>query len=126
LLVGQTVSYERVVKEVAKMAIRGNFPSHLPRMEVAIEPGMDGSADEENRRENHKIVRFEARFSVCSPPSISVPRYVNVAENFRIAPLPARPIEKDIPGPGLLVPLLLNNCQSTNQRQPKVKKSMHL
>jgi transposase len=36
------------------------------------------------------------------------PRYVSVGESFHIADLPARPIEKGIPGPGLLAQILVD------------------
>ena len=36
--VKQTVSYERAVKQAASKAIRGSFPSHLPRIDVILEP----------------------------------------------------------------------------------------
>jgi hypothetical protein len=41
--VKQTISYERAVKQAAKLAIRGGFPSHLPRVDVLIEPEGDVS-----------------------------------------------------------------------------------
>jgi hypothetical protein len=43
VVVKQTVSYERAVKQVAKKAIRGGFPSHLPRVDVMLEPQEDVS-----------------------------------------------------------------------------------
>ncbi len=38
VLVKQTVNYERAVKQVAKKAIRGGFPAHLPRIDVILQP----------------------------------------------------------------------------------------
>ncbi|MDO1451514.1 hypothetical protein Q0590_34890 [Rhodocytophaga aerolata] len=44
VVVKQTVSYERAVKQIAKKAIRGGFPSHLPRVDVILEPKEDVSS----------------------------------------------------------------------------------
>ena len=41
--VRQTVQYERAVKQATKVAMRGGFPSHLPRVDVILEPGIDVS-----------------------------------------------------------------------------------
>ncbi|MDO1444625.1 transposase [Rhodocytophaga aerolata] len=43
VVVGQTVQYERVQRQAAKVAIRQPFPAHLPRMDLLIEPGIDVS-----------------------------------------------------------------------------------
>jgi transposase len=43
VVVKQTVSYERAVKHIAKKAIRGGFPAHLPRVDVILEPQEDVS-----------------------------------------------------------------------------------
>lgn len=41
VVVKQTVIYERAVKQIAKKAIRGGFPAHLPRVDVILEPQED-------------------------------------------------------------------------------------
>ena len=43
VVVKQTVIYERAVKQMAKKAIRGGFPAHLPRVDVILEPDEDVS-----------------------------------------------------------------------------------
>lgn len=43
VVVKQTLIYERAVKQIAKKAIRGGFPAHLPRVEVMLEPEEDVS-----------------------------------------------------------------------------------
>jgi hypothetical protein len=43
ITVKQTLSYERAVKQAANKAIRGGFPSHLPRIDVILEPEVDVS-----------------------------------------------------------------------------------
>jgi transposase len=100
ITVKQTVSYERSVKQAANKAIRGGFPSHLPRIDVILEPEVDVSG-------MRKIGEEITEELDLKPASLFVrryirPRYVNKEETFHIAPLPTRPIEKGMPGPGLL------------------------
>ncbi len=110
VVVRQTVSYERVVRQAAKVAIRQPFPSHLPRVDVLIEPGIDVSG-------MRKIGEEITEELDLKPASLFVrryirPRYVSVEETFHIAPLPSRPIEKGIPGPGLLTQIIYDKFSS--------------
>jgi transposase len=110
LTVKQTVSYERAVKQTAKVAIRQPFPSHLPRLDVLIEPQEDVS-------KMRKIGEEITEELDLKPASLFVrryirPRYVSVEETFHIAPLPSRPIEKGIPGPGLLTQIIYDKFSS--------------
>lgn len=41
IAVKQTISNERAVKQAANKAIRGGFPSHLPRVDVILEPEVE-------------------------------------------------------------------------------------
>jgi len=96
----QTVHYERIVKQVTKKASRQLFPAHLPRVEVIIEPTEDVSG-------MRKIGEEITEELDLKPASLFVrryirPRYVSQQETFHIAPLPARVIDKGIPGAGLL------------------------
>jgi hypothetical protein len=96
IAVKQTVSYERAVKQAASKAIRGGFPSHLPRIDVILEPEVDVSG-------MRKIGEEITEELDLKPASLFVrryirPRYVSVEETFHIAPLPSRPIEKACPG----------------------------
>jgi transposase len=98
--VKQTVSYERAVKQAANKAIRGGFPAHLLRIDVILEPEEDVSG-------MRKIGDEITEELDLKPASLFVrryirPRYVSKEETFHIAPLPSRPIEKGMPGPGLL------------------------
>ncbi|MDO1444609.1 IS66 family transposase [Rhodocytophaga aerolata] len=100
IVVKQTVSYERAVKHIAKKAIRGGFPAHLPRVDVILEPGEDVSG-------MRKIGEEITEELDLKPASLFVrryirPRYVSKEETFHIATLPTRPIEKGMPGAGLL------------------------
>lgn len=109
-LVKQTISYERAVKQAAKVAIRQPFPAHLPRVDVLIEPGIDVSG-------MRKIGEEITEELDLKPASLFVrryirPRYVSVEETFHIAPLPSRPIEKGIPGPGLLTGIIYDKFSS--------------
>lgn len=96
----QTVHYERIVKQVTKKASRQLFPAHLPRVEVIIQP----EADVTGMRKIGEEITEELDLK---PASLFVrryirPRYVSQEETFHIAALPARVIDKGIPGPGLL------------------------
>lgn len=100
LLVKQTVHYERVVKQVAKKAVRQLFPAHLPRVEILIEPtedvsGMRKVGEEITEQLDLKPASLFVRRYIRS-------RYVSQEETFHIGELPARPIEKGMAGPGLL------------------------
>lgn len=110
VVVHQTVQYERVVRQVAKVAIRQPFPSHLPRVDVLIEPAEDVSG-------MRKIGEEITEELDLKPASLFIrryirPRYVSVEETFHIAPLPTRPIEKGIPGPGLLTQIIYDKFSS--------------
>lgn len=110
LALKQTVSYERVVKQAAKVAIRQPFPSHLPRVDLLIEPAEDISG-------MRKIGEEITEELDLKPASLFVrryirPRYVSIEETFHIAPLPTRPIEKGIPGPGLLTQIIYDKFNS--------------
>jgi transposase len=96
----QTVHYERIVRQVTKKASRQLFPAHLPRVEVIVEPAQDVSG-------MRKVGEEITEELDLKPASLFVrryirPRYVSPEETFHIAPLPARVIDKGIPGPGLL------------------------
>lgn len=100
IAVKQTVSYQRAVKQASGKAIRGSFPAHLPRVDIILEPQEDVSG-------MRKIGEEITEELDLKPASLLVrryirPRYVSVEETFHIAPLPTRPIEKGMPGPGLL------------------------
>ena len=100
VVVKQTVSYQRAVKQIAKKAVRQGFPAHLPRVDVILEPQEDVSG-------MRKIGEEITEELDLKPASLFVrryirPRYVSKEETFHIASLPARPIEKGMPGAGLL------------------------
>ncbi len=104
VLVKQTVKYERVVKKVARKAIRQAYPAHLPRVDIIIEPNVDVSG-------MHKIGEEITEELDLKPATLFVrryirPRYVSREETFHVGPLPARPLEKGMPGPGLLAQLI--------------------
>jgi transposase len=100
VVVKQTVIYERSVKQIAKKAIRGGFPAHLPRIDVILEPQEDVSG-------MRKIGEEITEELDLKPASLFVrryirSRYVSKEETFHLAALPTRSIEKGMPGAGLL------------------------
>lgn len=105
-VVKQTVSYQRAVQWVGKKPVRQNFPDHLPRIDVVLEP-------EEDVSDMRKVGEEVTEELDLEPARLFVrryirPRYVSAEESFHIAELPARPIEKGIPGPGLLAQILVD------------------
>ncbi|QHT67374.1 IS66 family transposase [Rhodocytophaga rosea] len=110
VVVKQTISYERAVKQIAKKAIRGGFPTHLPRIDVILQPKEDVSG-------MRKIGEEITEELDLKPASLFVrryirPRYVSKEETFHIAVLPARPIEKGMPGAGLLSQIIADKFVS--------------
>lgn len=105
-LVKQTVSYQRAVKQAGRKPVRQGFPAHLPRIEVILEP-------EEDTTGMRKIGEEITEELDLTPARLFVrryirPRYVSQDESFHIAALPARPIDKGIPGPGLLAQIIVD------------------
>lgn len=105
-LVKQTVSYQRAVKQARQTTARQLLPAHLPRIEIIIEPeedttGMRKIGEEITEELDLKPARLFVRRYIR-------PRYVSSEESFHIAELPARPIEKGIPGPGLLAQIIVD------------------
>ncbi|MEQ9385135.1 MAG: IS66 family transposase [Imperialibacter sp.] len=105
-VVKQTVSYQRAAKQAGKKAVRQNFPDHLPRIDVVLEPEEDISTMRKIGEEVTEELDLEpARLFVRR---YIRPRYVSVEESFHMAELPARPIDKGIPGPGLLAQIMVD------------------
>lgn len=105
-VIKQTVSYQRAIKQAAKKPVRQSFPDHLPRIDVVLEP-------EEDVNNMRKIGEEVTEELDLEPARLFVrryirPRYVSAEESFYIAELPARPIEKGIPGPGLLAQIIVD------------------
>lgn len=105
-VVKQTVSYQRAVKQVGKKPVRQSFPDHFPRVDVVLEPEEDVSSMRKIGEEVTEELDLEpARLFVRR---YIRPRYVSQEESFHIAELPARPIDKGIPGPGLLAQIIVD------------------
>jgi transposase len=110
VVVHQTVHYERVVRQAAKVAMRQPFPSHLPRVDVLIEPEVDISG---MRKIGEEITEeLDLKPAYLFVRRYIRPRYVSVEETFHIAPLPTRVIEKGIPGLGLLTQVIYDKFSS--------------
>jgi transposase len=104
LLLKETVHYQRLVQQVTRKAVRQLFPSHLPRVEMIIQPSQDVSG-------MRKIGEEITEELDLKPASLFVrryirPRYVSREETFHIGELPARVIDKGMAGPGLLSQLI--------------------
>lgn len=103
-LVKQTVHYERVVEKVKRKPIRQPFPAHLPRITIYIEPKEDVSG---MRKIGEEITEeLDIKPAYLFVRRYIRPRYVSKEETFHIGELPARVIEKGMPGPGLLTQLI--------------------
>ncbi|WKN44963.1 IS66 family transposase [Tunicatimonas pelagia] len=82
------------------------LPAHLPRVEVVLEPEEDTS----NMKKIGEQVSEELDYE---PAKLFVrryvrPRYVSNEETFHMTALPNRPIDKGIPGSGLLAQILMD------------------
>lgn len=99
----ETISYERQKKTGAVKTSHGRneLPSHLPRHDILIQPAEDVSGMTEIGREITEELEYK-------PGSFFVNRYIRpkykdeAHDRILIGELPPRPIEKGIPGPGLL------------------------
>ena len=101
-------TYQRTVSKPAASISpsRRLLPAHLPRVEVVLEPEEDTSKMKKIGEQISEELDYEpARLFVRRYVR---PRYVSVEETFHAAPLPNRPIDKGIPGPGLLAQILMD------------------
>ena len=98
----EQITYQRK-KKTAKYAphSRQELPAHLPRKEIIIEP-------EESTEDLKKIGEEITEELDYEPGTLFVNRYIRPkyakgkSEGVIIGDLPSRPIDKGIPGPGLL------------------------
>jgi transposase len=87
--------------------VRQPLPPHLPRKDILIEPQEDVSAMKKIGEEITEELEYE-------PGKFYVNRYIRAKyarpdeEGVVIGQLPSRPIEKGIPGPGLLSHILVS------------------
>ena len=100
-------TYHRTKSTVGtKPPSRKLLPAHLPRVEVVLKPDADTSAMKKIGEQISEELDYQ-------PAKLFVrryirPRYVSEDERFHIAPLPNRPIDKGMPGPGLLAQILMD------------------
>jgi transposase len=106
----ETEKVEYTRRKVAKPQIppsRNPLPAHLPRKEIIIEPKEDST----NLKRIGEQVTEELEYK---PGRLYVNRYIRPkyarknGEGIIIGSLPDRPIEKGIPGPGLLSHILIS------------------
>lgn len=108
--VEQTITYTRNKKEQSKTIPTGRMPlpAHLERVEILIEPTENIAGLKRIGEEITEELEYK-------PGSLFVnkyirPKYAKSAEEegVIIGMLPSRPIEKGIPGPGLLAHILIS------------------
>ncbi len=112
----ETISYQRKKPGASHSGHgRGELPSHLPRNEIVIEPDEDTTG----LVRIGEVITEELEYT---PPELIVNRYIRnkyarpacLREHRQnnggviIGMLPNRPIEKGIPGPGLLAHILVS------------------
>jgi transposase len=99
----ETITYEREKKSSSQTIHTGRnpLPAHLPRVEIIIEPSEDVSGMKKIGKEITEQLEFDpGKFFV---KQFIRPKYAKPdGEGVIIAALPSRPIEKGIPGAGLL------------------------
>lgn len=104
----QTITYERDKKSPSLSIHTGRnpLPAHLPRVEILLEPQGDVSQLKRIGKEITEQLEFEpGKFFV---KQFIRPKYAMAqGEGVLMAELPSRPIEKGIPGPGLLASIVI-------------------
>lgn len=108
----QTVTYTRKKSGSGNRVHTGRtpLPAHLKRVEIIIEPAGDVSGLTPIGKEITEELEFEpGKFYVNQyiRPKYAMPQ----GEGIRIGELPSRPIEKGIPGPGLLASIIIDKYQ---------------
>ena len=97
----------RKTKRKIKPHGRNPIPSHLPRKDITIEPEEDISGLKKIGEEVTEELEYE-------PGKFHVNRYIRSKyarprdEGVVVGSLPSRPIEKGLPGPGLLSHVLIS------------------
>jgi len=104
----QIITYERKTNSSSQSVHTGRnpLPAHLPRVEIIIEPTEDVSGMKKIGKEITEQLEFDpGKFFV---KQFIRPKYAKAdGEGVLMAELPSRPIEKGIPGPGLLASITI-------------------
>ena len=104
----ETITYERT-KSTSSQTVhtgRNPLPAHLPRVEIILEPKQDVSGMKQIGKEITEQLEFEPGTFFVN--QFIRPKYAKSnGEGVIIAELPSRPIEKGIPGPGLLASITI-------------------
>ncbi len=105
----QTIAYTRKQKETAEKVNTGRMklPAGLPREKVVLEPTEDVSGLKKIGEEvTEELERIPGKLFVRQYVR---PKYAKAqGEGVVIAELPSRPIDKGIPGPGLLAQIVID------------------
>jgi len=105
----EQISYTRRRPQKAhkQHPVRQSIPAHIPRNDIVIEP--------EENVSDMKLIGHEVTEELeIEPPKLYVNRYIRPKyarpqdEGVVIAPMPVRPIEKGIAGPGLIAYTLIS------------------
>ena len=104
----ETVTYQRERGSSSQSIHSGRnpLPAHLPRIEIILEPKQDVSGMKAIGKEITEQLEFD-------PGKFFVKQFIRTkyakanGEGVIIADLPSRPIEKGIPGPGLLASITI-------------------
>ncbi len=104
----QTVIYERVKKQSSASVHGGRnpLPAHLPRVEIIIEP--DGNLNGLKYIGNEITEQLELEPGKFFVKQFIRKKYVGAGGGILIGNLPSFPIEKGIPGPGLLASIFID------------------
>jgi len=109
----ETITYTRKKKEDSQPIKRGRqpLPAHLERIKIVIEPQEDISGlkcigEEITEEMDYKPGKLFVNQYVR--PKYVTPETEDGSQKVLIGELPSRPIEKGIPGPGLLAQILID------------------
>jgi transposase len=116
-----TVTYTRRPKKstAIKLPSRNPLPSHLRREEIIIEPAEDVSALKKIGEEITEELEYEPgelyvkrylrpKYARVAPSCVDEKSSTKSAEGVAIAPMPSRPIDKGIAGPGLIAHVMMS------------------
>jgi len=127
--VTETITYTRKKKESSKPRGRQPLPAHLERVKIVIEPDEDVSGLKCIGEEITEELEYEPGKLFVNQyvrPKYIKPEAEDGSQKVLIGELPSRPIEKGIPGPGLLTQILIDKyvdhlpCYRQIQRYQKL------
>jgi len=111
--VTETITYTRKKEQNSKPIKRGRqpLPAHLERVKIVIEPDEDVSGLKRIGEEITEELEYKPGKLFVNQyvrPKYITPEAEDGSQKVLIGELPSRPIEKGIPGPGLLAQILID------------------